>query len=348
MDWANERYVRVYIRDTGDWLMWPWQTRALLVFIFRKVDRSGVLHLGKGKLRALSAVVGMPEEEVAIGLEPLIEDGCVQLSGDKLIVPNFMEAQETPQSDKLRKQASRERSREDAIASIGPRESRAVTPCHTESREVTLSQTEPSQTEPCRAASDTAAPSEVPRAPERRLKSVPPPAPFEPTDRSRIEDAIRAQPKLADLDIGDLSGFAATRIVTKGTKFEWVLQAIEDAAEKSQRGEQSHVRHSRVIGFIKHAKGPKRDEREVKGGPAYSEFKFDPGEVKAARRAVPARPKPAADVAPLTDEKRAELANALANFWRGPPSASTEQQLRDKASSDIRRLEEQEKKAGGT
>ncbi len=284
MDWANERYVRVYTRDTGDWLMWPWQTRALLVFLFRKVDRSGVLCLGKGRLRALSAVVGMPAEELSTAIEPLIEDGCVQLTEDTLIIPNFMEAQETPQSDRLRKEASRKKARDEAIVRVGHARSRAVTRGHAESQSVTPTQTRPDQTEPC---SDARTGSEDARS-QTRLKSVPPLPPAS-EDHARFEDKLRSLPKLADLDLADLADQCVAKLIA-GAKPAWILEAIQDASDKSQRGEQAHFRHARVVAFVRHAKPPRVEQAEaleVKSGPAYRED--DDSETIARLRRMPKR-----------------------------------------------------------
>ena len=53
MDWSNERYVRVYTRDTTTWKILSWEARALLQFLIRKVDRSGVVDTGRHGARGL-------------------------------------------------------------------------------------------------------------------------------------------------------------------------------------------------------------------------------------------------------------------------------------------------------
>lgn len=216
MDWANERYVRVYTRDTGDWLLWPWQTRALLLFLFRKVDRSGVLHLGKGKLRALGAMVGMPEDELAQALEPLTDDGCVQLREDKLIIPNFIKAQETPQSDKLRKQESRERAREEAM---GHAPSQPVTPSPSGSREVTPIRSEPSQAKPV----DSAGALDGERSPKTR-KGTRLPDDWTPTRDEAFAKVLR-QTQTAEADVpgivDEFRDFWQAEPGQRGCKLSW-------------------------------------------------------------------------------------------------------------------------------
>lgn len=325
MDWANEPYILVYVRDTGDWLMWGWQTRALLLFLLRKVDRAGVLDLGRGKLRALAKLVEMPEDVLVEALEPLLEDGCVQIHDEKLVIPNFMEAQETSHSDRVRKQMSRERARSHAL-------SQSVTTGHDRSQSVTLA----SNTSKTTLASESDAPAREDgpgEAPEevtnvRHISSRPPPS--EPTDLNRIRTAILAEPKLADLDAADLAGEALTLMLSKGLALDWILAATRECASKSQRGELAHVRHGRLIGFWRRSR-PKPGEKTA-NGPASKDFEFAPGELEHAR---------VKRMAPL------KLPAAFTDlFGRGPGKPMTEAELRDKAQADQRRLAEAEMREG--
>lgn len=137
MDWENERYVRLYTRDTVEWEMLPWQSRALWPLLLRKVDRIGYLPLGRHGCRGLAALVKLPPEVVEPGLEGLLEDGCVvkledKAGGEILFVPNFVPAQEARQSDKARKAKQRELERAKALA-----RSRGVQPPDDTGRAVT-------------------------------------------------------------------------------------------------------------------------------------------------------------------------------------------------------------------
>ena len=58
MRWDDERYVRLYTRDTTDWLALSWQAQGLFVLILRKVNRAGVIDLGRAGKRGLAAHVG--------------------------------------------------------------------------------------------------------------------------------------------------------------------------------------------------------------------------------------------------------------------------------------------------
>lgn len=146
MDWSNERYVRLYTRDTPDWVLLSWEARSLWVLILRKLDRSGVMDMGRHGMRALSASVGMPLDVVERALPELLDDGCLLQNGSKLVAPNFLEAQESVASDAQRKRESRARIRERAISSVTERDvrSRDGTESHARSRAVTRGHSVPS------------------------------------------------------------------------------------------------------------------------------------------------------------------------------------------------------------
>lgn len=109
MRWEDERYVRVFTRDTPSWDAMGWEAQALLVLIFRKMDRTGLLALGNSGRRGLAACVRMPIEVVDRALDVLLEDGVLTMSGKDIFCPNFMVAQECAKSDSLRSREKRER-----------------------------------------------------------------------------------------------------------------------------------------------------------------------------------------------------------------------------------------------
>jgi hypothetical protein len=132
MDWANERYVRVYTRDTEDDLLLSWEATALWHALIRKVDRAGVLEAKRGA-RSLALVTRIPIDVVERSLPELLADGRLAAHELGYLVPNFIEAQETPQSDKQRATESRGRRRDRGRHAP----SRNVTSRHAESRAVT-------------------------------------------------------------------------------------------------------------------------------------------------------------------------------------------------------------------
>lgn len=235
MRWEDERYVRIYTRDTPDWLAMQWQGRAVFYELSRKVDRSGFVPLGKSGNRGLAGCLHMPLDVVEAGVAELLTDGCVVAVDGGLLVRNFLEAQEARQSDGARKRTQRERARNEkrdgvghdvSRAADGPDESgqpvtkrdqvsqnvteshevsRAVTDGHDRSQGVTPSLAVPSRTEPDQThTSRERAPARVQDEDDRRM---PVPA-FSEADLAALLGEL---PALADLVadpalVGDLYG----------------------------------------------------------------------------------------------------------------------------------------------
>jgi hypothetical protein len=133
MRWPDERFVKVYTRNTTDWLALGWESHALFWELLRMADRAGLFELGKSGTRGIAAVTGIPVEVVERALAILLEDGCVERHGTYLLIRNFIEAQEANQSDKARAAKARTTARDRArLQDVKP--SHFVTP---ESSEVT-------------------------------------------------------------------------------------------------------------------------------------------------------------------------------------------------------------------
>lgn len=154
LDWANERYVRVYTRDTTTWKLVDWRARTVLLHLFRKVDRSGVLDVGEDGVAGLAAVLELPLEEIVEpGIAQLVKRGTVERTADAYILPNFLDAQETPASDAQRQRVQREKRRASKRSGDGDVTNRdaGVTDGHVASRGVTPNRTVPFRSEPCLA-----------------------------------------------------------------------------------------------------------------------------------------------------------------------------------------------------
>lgn len=120
MDWSNERYVRVYTRDSTTWKIIDWQARTLLLLLLRKVDRAGVLDVGTDGVEGLAAQVELPIDIVERGLPQLLSRGVVVKTADAYVMPNFLDAQEAVQSDAMRQRESRERRRAKSLGLPDP------------------------------------------------------------------------------------------------------------------------------------------------------------------------------------------------------------------------------------
>lgn len=143
MDWSNERYVRVYTRDTTTWKLLDWRARTVLLHLFRKVDRAGVLDVGEDGLFGLAAVLELPMEVVEPGIEQLARSRgqsapTVARTATAFVLPRFLEAQEAAMSDSQRKRESRSRRRDLAL-----KPSHGVTGCDTSPNRTIRDETEP-------------------------------------------------------------------------------------------------------------------------------------------------------------------------------------------------------------
>ena len=155
MNWSEERYVKLFQRDTLTWLGWNWQARCVFPLLLRKVDGAGILEMGNlPPDMAVSMMIGVPAEVCAVALESLFASGCVKPTPRGLIIPNYFKAQTTKASDRIRQIQSRERR---AAAEVLEVIETAVTARHDLSRPVTPSLAEPSLAEPRSSAEQKAA-----------------------------------------------------------------------------------------------------------------------------------------------------------------------------------------------
>ena len=135
MNWSDERYVRLFTRDTVTWLKWSFETRSVFMLLLRKVDRSGVLETGRDNpAEALAVIITAPIDACRRALAELTACGTVAVGENSLVIPRFVEAQECRMSDKARQKESREKR---AAAKLQNHED----VCHTPSHDVTAGHT---------------------------------------------------------------------------------------------------------------------------------------------------------------------------------------------------------------
>lgn len=236
MRWEDERYVRLYTRDTITWKMLPWEGKALLALLFRKVDRAGLIDVGDYGAEGVAALVDLPTDVVSEGLAALIKARTVQWAegGTVLLVPNFLTAQEAHQSDAQRKRDQRERvvakAKLDAITpemSHGVTKShetgQKVTTGHTESQVVTSGHSDPIRSEPSLdEKKETSA-----RSPSAPLELVPSDS-FVPD----LEAIYALYPRKGD---GKTKGLVRLKAQLRTREsYEQALQAVRNYAEKTQ------------------------------------------------------------------------------------------------------------------
>jgi len=146
MDWPNERYVRLYVRDTTTWKRLGWDGQCVLMQLLRKVDRAGTLDLSELEpWEAVALHTGASEDVARRGVEALLRTRTAVISGGRLMFPSFVEAQECSKTDKQRQKESRDRraipvtERDEASRNVtdpsqpvtaGHEQSQPVTSCH--------------------------------------------------------------------------------------------------------------------------------------------------------------------------------------------------------------------------
>ncbi len=122
MDWANERWVRLYTRDTTTWKMLDWRARTVLMHLLRKVDRAGVLEVGDTGTMGLAAVLELPLEIVEPGIELLLHPRLrvAVETPTAYVLPKYLDAQEAVQTTNHRSAEYRARKRDFALAAAKP------------------------------------------------------------------------------------------------------------------------------------------------------------------------------------------------------------------------------------
>jgi len=117
MDFTNERYVCLYVRDTTTWKRLPWPSRMILPNILRKLDRSGLMELeGMTAAACVALHLEVPLEFVAEALPPLFRPmdpndastAILTLTPTAIFWPRFRDGQDSTKSDKQRQRESRE------------------------------------------------------------------------------------------------------------------------------------------------------------------------------------------------------------------------------------------------
>lgn len=114
MDWSNERYVRIYTRDTITWKRLGWEGQTVLLHTIRRIDRSGVLDLnGVSAAEAIELVTDLPAAVIEVGLKRCLdpEIAVFEVDGDRLLMPNFLDAQEAVASNAERQRRWRAKKR---------------------------------------------------------------------------------------------------------------------------------------------------------------------------------------------------------------------------------------------
>lgn len=120
MNFEDEPYVRIYIRDTKTWLKLGFEGQTVLMHLMRKLDRAGVLDDVTDPAEDVALVIRAPVDFVRIGLPRCLETGTLELRGNRLICPRYVEGQTAIKTDRLRSKELRKRRRDLARAGGEP------------------------------------------------------------------------------------------------------------------------------------------------------------------------------------------------------------------------------------
>lgn len=190
MNWSDERYVKVYTRDTLTWLSLGFEARAVLALLLRKVNGAGIMETGTIEAaRAVAMQIVAPVDVVRTGLAELVAIGTVEMVPNGVLLPNFVEAQEATKTESRKKADQRQRDRDqrrqaqlvetlEADVPRSPAVSRAV-PLQPSPAQLTTS-SPPAQPSPPPAQRDQPR-SKKPKAQAELPEIIPPAPPREPS-----------------------------------------------------------------------------------------------------------------------------------------------------------------------
>lgn len=321
MNFADQYYVRLYTYDTPGWLMMKWQAKATLPLLMRKVDRAGVLDLaeyaGEEMPAVVSRLIDLPIDVVEVGLADLIKRKTIVLRGQFLVLPNFIEGQESIQTDRLRKAEQRARYRDRTMAierglvpqrdNVSPATQAPADPTNVagadtsrdnSSRADTPSRDPSSQngTE-CHATPDHGHSSSAVSSSTSKAKLC---SDSLATD-GHIFHELKSHDSLTPIANIETASMLARRFATielqRGAKLAWAIEAIrEAAADSAGLGLKPEALLKKLRSYVDNARGPKAPKDNGAGASRYSHSdavivskELTPEEQEAMRQRAAAR-----------------------------------------------------------
>lgn len=89
MDYANERWIKVYTRDTAGWLAMSWQAQGLGLLLSRKMEpTTGEISLGRKGLPTVIGLLGPTArwEDVEPFISELLEEGRLEYDDERKVL----------------------------------------------------------------------------------------------------------------------------------------------------------------------------------------------------------------------------------------------------------------------
>ena len=109
MNFPDEAYVRLYVRDTKTWLLLGFEGQCVLSLTMRKLDRRTGMLDDVADATSLALLIGGPLDFVAIGFERLLMTEVFTILDGTLVMTRFLDAQNCPMSSRLRQREYRTR-----------------------------------------------------------------------------------------------------------------------------------------------------------------------------------------------------------------------------------------------
>lgn len=117
LDFANESYVRLYVRNTLTWKKLGWEGRCVFPQALRVADRAGIIGIGPDDpAEALAELIDGPIEFVRVAVERMLALDVMRHVGNELVFPRYIEANETGRADIVRQRELRLKRRDKVVA----------------------------------------------------------------------------------------------------------------------------------------------------------------------------------------------------------------------------------------
>lgn len=108
-DWSRERWVKLFTRDSGRYLMLPLSARGIYHCLQRVCDADGRIEFEGGGLDTVAALLRGDVNEVELAVAELSKAGLVVVHDDCLLLPEHLEQQLSRTDPALRQRQARER-----------------------------------------------------------------------------------------------------------------------------------------------------------------------------------------------------------------------------------------------
>ncbi len=237
MDWKNGYFVKLYRSASPDWLALPVLTRGLFAELMLLADRAGRIQLGRAgvasvaiPLRATDATIG----DVMQHVQRLLDDGCIYVDGDALVIRNFVDAQSRALTSTERSQ----KLREEGKAPSKPSKGKGKRPVQRDATDATISGTDATQRNGCNDKEQTEQNKQI-RTEEAEARETPSAstsaAPPEPgTDAASILAMLRYRRPLAAIATLPNAETLAGRLMSAPKPAQHVALALDDLARDAK------------------------------------------------------------------------------------------------------------------